>query len=215
VRVLAIAVLLVPALVSAGIDEKGIRIGLGTFPINQEHPETTGGGSAPSPRPGPSSVSLGSYVTLRVSSLFAFQFEAVFASKNSQSEQCVGGTGDSSSCVDVSNLYAYYVELPLLIRFDWLHGERTKFHVDFGGELAIHLGNVEKLSDQPAVKFKPANGGEVLGLGFQFGAGPGRITLDARYKRWLAPLKDADLASNMSHIDSGNQFSLEVGYAFP
>jgi hypothetical protein len=150
---------------------------------------------------------LSAYLTERFAASFALQFEAEFSIKVSQTEMC-------SPCHDIEDLELDYLELPVLIRLDLLQGERGKFHLDLGAELAIHLGTFDSVANK-AVELKPISGGGVAGLGFQFGAGPGRMTLDARITRWVIPLKDADLTNNMSHIASGNQLSFAVGYAFP
>jgi hypothetical protein len=204
-RALAIAVVLIPAFAHAEIDEKGVRLGLSTLSVNSDKMMTgpTSGSTASHGPPGPF---LGTFITERFAPSFALQFEAVFSLKLSQTEMC-------SPCHDIEDLALSYLEFPILIRVDLLPGERAKFHLDFGPELAVHLGTQDKLADDASVDLNPINFGGMAGVGFEFGVGRGRMTIDARIKRWLVPLKDGDTMA--VKLNPGNQIAFALGYAFP
>ena len=205
--IVVLVVALVPALAHAEIDAKGVRVGLATFGVDIELTQPNQQGSDGTH--GPPSLFWGAFITSRFTPSFALQLEGVFAMMNSQVEHC----GSTPACINVHDLWLYYIELPVLIRLDLLPGERSKFHLDVGPELAIHLGSVDKVAKDEAIDLKPLNFGVVVGLGFEVGAGPGRITIDARYKRWAIPLRDG--TETIEKITTDHQVMLAVGYAFP
>lgn len=204
-RALLALVLVVPS-AWAGPDEKGARIGGTILGVKQSD-------EIAAVFPGVHSnggFSFGTFVTFRATPNVALQLEGTFSDKWIATEHC-----NPSPCVTVADISLFYFEAPVLLRIDLLP-DRTKFHFDLGGELVMSLGgsSVDKMTgDKSQLDMTPGNLGPVVGAGVEIGAGPGRVTIDFRYKRWIIPITNNDDES--LRLKSTNQVVLEVGYAFP
>jgi len=115
--------------------------------------------------------------------------------------------------------------VPFLLRLDLLPGD-TKLHLDAGPTAALTLGGGMTPTDGSFQRFDdllPFNIGAVLGAGIEFPAGPGRITLDVRYQRWVLDLTGSldsenpmpGFSNGSSAIGASHQVFAMVGYAFP
>jgi len=206
---IALLVLVIPAVAHAELEQKGLRVGSVVMAISREDMGPSGGPQQDATNAQPGWM-VGTFVTFRRSDNFAIQIESGFVNKNLRTENC------SSGCMTTANISLYYLEAPFLLRLDLLPGS-TKFHLDLGAELALTLGGGKTPPGGAFERFddlSPFNFGPVGGLGLEFGAGPGKIAIDVRYKRWIAPLTasegDPPIQSRSSH-----QLSIGVGYAFP
>lgn len=211
---LLVLVVIAPASALGSPDAKGFKLGTNLFTV-QNKDGTSGPSTSTNGTPG---LTFGVSVTWRYAAAFAVQPELLFSQKNLYTESCPGGT-----CTNVSDIELFYLELPLLLRLDLLPGERGKFHLDAGPEFVIVLGGgatdpmtgAYQAFDQgvrDGDDLPPVNLGVVVGAGLEFGAGPGRITIDFRYKRWFIPVLPGD---NDGDIKSDHQLVALIGYAFP
>lgn len=203
--------LLVPTIAHAEVVEKGLRGGGAVMSLSRDMGPSSQQSSALISRPG---WIVGAWATWRANDYLSLQLEASVSGKHLRTEEC------SNGCMTTSNISLYYFEAPVLMRIDLLP-RTTKFHFDLGVDAAVGLGGGASTPDAAFARFDdlvPVNVGPVAGLGFQIGAGPGRIAVDVRYKRWLLPITDGNsnsFGSNDQEIRPSHQVMATVGYAFP
>jgi hypothetical protein len=208
-RVLALLVLVGPAVAHAELEQKGLRIGGAVMSISGGDMGPSGGPQEDSVFPQPGGM-VGTFLTFRRSDNFAIQIEAGLVNNNLRAENC------SNGCMTTADITLYYLEAPFLLRLDLLPGA-TKFHLDLGAELALTLGGGATPPGGAFERFddlSPFNFGPVGGVGLEFPAGPGKIAIDFRYKRWIAPLTSSDGEASIQSRSS-HQVVIGVGYAFP
>jgi hypothetical protein len=193
------------SLAHAGVVEKGVRGGFAIMSINTSNSNSSGAGStAINPTPG---FAVGAWVTWHLSGVLSIQTEAQVTEKHLYEEHC-------APCMTLDTLVLWYLELPILLRFDVLpDGSKGRVHFDLGPAPVITMGGRQTDSmtgAEQALDLTPINTGFVAGIGGGIGAGPGRIAIDARYQRYLFPL-----SSGGDDVKSSHQFMVTVGYAFP
>jgi hypothetical protein len=203
----ALALLLGSGVAHADIDEKGIRAGTVFTGLNHDNSIMGGGGSKPS-----FGLALGSFVALRTAPWFAFQLEAQLDLQRFELHR--------SNDEQIGNATAWCIEVPVLARFDTINSEHTKFYFvvgpslvfSAGGEIDLAAGGTTELVGINQLNFAIAGG-----IGVQWTAGPGRISLDARYRRLLQPFTDGAQFFEDIGGDTGQPHMIEVfaGYAFP
>ena len=208
-----------PAIAHASPDAKGIRIGSGFLAPSNTDAFNNAQSTALNPQPG---FEVGTYLTWRRSPTFAMQLEGLVSNKQMTSENC--GMGQNG-CTPLAKVSLWYLELPFLFRLDLLPGD-TKLHLDAGPEAVLTLGGGMTPTDGSYQRFEdllPFNVGAVVGAGLEFPVGPGKITFDVRYQRWLIDLTGSldsnnpppGFANGMSQIQPSHQLLAMVGYAFP
>ena len=199
-RALAVlAFVLAPALAHAEVIEKGVHGGPHLFTFRQNNDSGQPNNSSINATPG---FAFGGYLALRISDLVSFQTEGQLAVAKAFEEHC-------SPCMTIRELTLWFFEVPALLRFDMIPGDRTKVHIEFGPELVIAMGGrqVAPMAPEQALDLQPANLGALVGLGFEIPAGTGRITIDVRYQRFAGKIA--------SGLESSHQLFTMVGYAFP
>ena len=206
-RALVALLALVSSIAHAEVIEKGVRGGFAIMSVNtpNNNPGPTGP-SAINPTPG---FAVGSWVTWHLSGVLSLQTEAQVTEKNLFEEHC-------APCVTLDDLALWYLELPILLRFDVLPDASTgRVHFDLGPVPVITMGGrqTDAMSGaETALDLTSGNLGLVAGVGGGLGAGPGRLAIDARYQRYLFPLSSR---GGDGDVKSSHQFMLTVGYAFP
>lgn len=205
--VVVAAILAMPAVARAEIVAKGIRAGSGIIKAdgqNSDMGDSTGFTGAPG-------FAGGTFIRNRFTSSFSLQLELDIALKRFGQETC-GMMG----CMATGDVAIWYLELPLLLRFDLIPGNGTKFHLDVGPELVVGLGGKRypTASGGETLDLVPGNAGIVVGTGLDFRAGAGHILFDIRYARWFVPIV-SDGPGNEETVTTSHQLSASVGYAFP
>jgi hypothetical protein len=200
-RVLATLVLAgAPATVHA---DKGMRAGAGLMGIDANEVDV----------PFVPGLVLGAYYSTPFNRVVSFQPEVVLSQHRAVHVTCPA-TGD---CMDDGDITLWHLEIPLLLRFDVLPGERTRFHLDAGLEAVLTLGGsqTDRESDTTEVftDLAPGNAGIVLGAGVELATGPGRLAFDVRYQHWFLPIASADDSDDDVNPEHG--LMATVGYAFP
>lgn len=219
-RMLVLLVILAPVAAHAEVDQKGVRTGGAVMLASVDQEQSQGGPNQDSGLISQPGWFVGAFVTWRRSDNFALQLEGAVVNNRLRVEVC-----NPSPCMTTKNISLYYLEVPFLLRLDLLP-DATKFHLDLGAEAALTLGGGNTPPGGEFERFDdllPFNVGVVAGLGVEFDAGPGKITVDARYKRWLVPLTgsltDEDPPSGLGtpeqDVKSSHQVVVGVGYAFP
>ena len=171
--------------------DKGLRVGVGIADMAEGIIQ-----------PGPF---VGGVLTARLATSFALQGEVTFSIKRAGTEDC-----GQMDCVDTGGVTVYFIELPLLARVDLLPFARHKLHLHGGPVLALIAGGeIDRMGEIDGIgNLNDATWGLTGGLGFEVGAGPGRISFDARYANFFgAPLTGDEYATH--------QITAAVGYAFP
>ena len=191
----------------AEVAEKGFRVG-GHLLVLQDNDNNSSnpGSNAVNGTPG---FAIAGYVDWRLSDALSVMTEIQIADAPFFEEHC------QPSCETLSTLSLWFLELPLGLRFDLIPGDRTKFHIDFGPEVIVAMGGLQKSQTggaDTALDLNPGNFGGFVGIGFGIPAGPGAVTFDVRYQRWIGPLVSSD-GVGMS-VKSSHQFFASIGYAF-
>lgn len=206
----------------AELEQKGVRAGGVVFAMSRDGDGENQGQEAIISRPG---WMVGAFVTWRRSDTFALQLETALSNKLLRTELCVSTGMSSTGCMTTADISLYYLEVPLLLRLDLLPDD-TKFHVDFGAELALTLGGGETRLDGEYRRFEdllPFNLGAVLGIGLELPLGVGKLAIDVRYKRWLVPITGSlgegdpppGFGTPEQDIKPSHHVMLTAGYAFP
>ncbi len=207
--VMVAAILVMPALAHAEIVAKGVRADSGIGLVSAD-----GAGDAMSTSLKMAGLRFagGTFIRNRFTSSFSMQFELDITLKGLSEESCGGTTG----CMPTADVALWYLELPVLLRFDLIPGDGTRFHLDVGPELVVALGGTRRpvSGADETIDLVPGNLGIMVGTGLDFRAGAGHILFDIRYSRWLAPLI-SDGPGNEATVRASHQLSVAVGYAFP
>ena len=207
-RALVAMLVLGSSIAHAEVVEKGARGGFAIMSVDSPDNNTPGGMSsnAINSKPG---WAVGAWVTWHLSGGLSIQTEAQVTEKRLFEERC-------APCVTLADLALWYLELPILLRFDVLpDASKGRVHFDLGPVPVITMGGkqTDAMSGaEKSIELTSGNLGLVAGIGGGIGAGPGRLVIDARYQRYLFPLASG---GGDGDVKSSHQFMLTVGYAFP
>lgn len=206
---LVVATLAMPAVVHAEIVAKGVRIGGGILGGDvKKHNGGTSFGNGFNGQPG---FAGGTFIRNAFTPSFSLQLELDLSQKRFDEEDC------TSVCMDLGTASIWYLQVPALLRFDLLPGDGTKFHLDVGPELVASLGGTRRGIDGGSRPFNLVTGnvGIIAGVGIDVRGGPGHVTFDVRYSRWLAPIANSGVSGDDTNIEPSHQLYASVGYAFP
>ncbi len=189
----ALALLLLPSLAAADIDEKGVRAG--SVYTGADHD-----GVKPSP-----GITGGAFIVQRFAPNFGLQIESLFERQTFDLHP---------NNTDEGTFHLYAIEAPVLARLDVAP---QRFYLAAGVGPVVSLGGVRSVMTSERVdEINSFNLAAQVGIGIEVPAGPGRITIDARYRHLLFDLSDTgNFINEPNAVKQSHMILVCVGYGFP